>query len=130
MKVPKCANGLCPVLKNILFFKAYCFLMKRASALMGKLTNRIFTASVKENSQWYSPNKEQGAKQLMVWCGVWHSYAIGLFYSNGTVMAGNYSDMLGDCLMAACDELRGHPKWFMQDSAPLPYALFCPLLAG
>jgi hypothetical protein len=38
-------------------------------------------------------------------------------------MVEGYSDMLGDCLMPACDELGGHLKWFIQDSAPRHYAL-------
>jgi hypothetical protein len=38
-------------------------------------------------------------------------------------MVESYSDMLGDCLMPACDELGVHLRWFMQNSAPLHYAL-------
>jgi hypothetical protein len=38
-------------------------------------------------------------------------------------MVESYSDMLGDCLMPACDEHIGHLKWFIQDSAPCHYAL-------
>jgi hypothetical protein len=35
----------------------------------------------------------------------------------------NYLNLLGCCLMPACDEYGALPKWFMQDSAPPHYAL-------
>jgi hypothetical protein len=42
-------------------FKAYCFLTKRTSTLMGKSTNRTLTTGL-ENQHWCSAYKEQGAK--------------------------------------------------------------------
>jgi hypothetical protein len=69
MKVSKCVSGFCPVLKKILLsFKAYCFMMKQTSALMGRLTNRTFAASLKRIHSGIFQIKSKELNNGMVWC--------------------------------------------------------------